>query len=147
MYLCISIKGKELSMKAENLAKLIIEKCTTKKGEIKKKYLEMLFHLCCFPTERRRTFVWFNKGRSYRDTHKNDLELLTLLGIDYATDNDAPKGGKNGNYIIITIKGYNRALPFIRAYKKEIQRLKDKKMYNRSVTMATIVKNIMEKVA
>ena len=30
---------------------------------------------------------------------------------------------------------------------KEIQRLKDKKMYNRSVTMADIVKNIMEKVA
>ena len=32
-------------MKAENLAKLIIEKCTTKEGEIKKKYLEMLLHL------------------------------------------------------------------------------------------------------
>ena len=45
------------------------------------------------------------------------------------------------------MKGYNRALPFIRAYKKEIKRLKDKKMYNRSVTMADIVKNIMEKVA
>ena len=75
------------------------------------------------------------------------MELLTLLGIDYATDNDAPKGGKNGDYIIITMKGYNRALPFIKAYKKEIQRLKDKKMYNRSVTMADIVKNIMEKVA
>ena len=132
-------------MKAENLAKLIIEKCTTKKGEIKKKYLEMLFHLCCFPTERRRTFVWF--GRSYRDTQINDLELLTILGIDYKTNNDALKGGKNGNYIIITMKGYNRALPFIRAYKKEIKRLKDKKMYNRSVTMADIVKNIMEKVA
>jgi hypothetical protein len=75
------------------------------------------------------------------------LELLTLLGIDYTTDNDAPKGGQNGNYIVITIKGYNRALPFIRAYKKEVNRLAKKKMYNRSVTMADIVKNIMEKVA
>ena len=133
-------------MKAENLAKLIIEKCTTKKGEIKKKYLEMLFHLCHYPLERRRTFHWHNKGRSCRDTQNNDLELLTLLGIDYTTDNDAPKGGQNGNYIVITIKGYNRALPFIRAYKKEVKRLADKKMY-RSVTMTDIVKNIMEKVA
>lgn len=133
-------------MKAENLAKLIIEKCTTKKGEIKKKYLEMLFHLCCFPTERRRTFVWFNKGKSHRDTHYNDIECLNLLGIDYGYFNDAPKGGQNGNYIVITIKGFNRALPFIRAYKKEVKRLAEKKMY-RSVTMADIVKNIMEKVA
>jgi hypothetical protein len=130
-------------MKAENLAKLIIEKCTTKKGEIKKKYLEMLFHLCHFPTERRRTFQWHNKGRSCRDTQANDLELLTLLGIDYTTDNDAPKGGQNGNYIVITIKGYNRALPFIRAYKKEVKRLAEKKMY-RSVTMTDIITNIMK---
>lgn len=133
-------------MKAENFAKLILERCTTKKGEIKKKYLEMLFHLCHFPTERRRTFQWFNKGKSHRDTHYNDIECLNLLGIDYGYFNDAPKGGQNGNYIVITIKGFNRALPFIRAYKKEVKRLAEKKMY-RSVTMADIVKNIMLKVA
>ena len=133
-------------MKAENFAKLILERCTTKKGEIKKKYLKMLFHLCHFPTERRRTFQWFNKGKSHRDTHYNDIECLNLLGIDYGYFNDAPKGGQNGNYIVITIKGFNRALPFIRAYKKEVKRLAEKKMY-RSVTMADIVKNIMEKVA
>ena len=133
-------------MKAENFAKLIFERCTTKKGEIKKKYLEMLFHLCHFPTERRRTFQWFNKGKSHRDTHYNDIECLNLLGIDYGYFNDAPKGGQNGNYIVITIKGFNRALPFIRAYKKEVKRLAEKKMY-RSVTMADIVKNIMLKVA
>ena len=130
-------------MKAENFANLILTKCTTKKGEIKKKYLEMLFHLCCFPTERRRTFQWFNKGNSYRDTHTNDIELLTLLGVDYGYYNDAPKGGQNGNYVIVTQKGYNRALPFIRAYKKEVKRLKDKKMYG-CVTMADIIRNIVK---
>lgn len=131
-------------MKAENFAKLILTKCTTKKGEIRKKYLEMLFHLCCFPTRRRRTFQWTNKGKSCRDTHTNDIELLNLLGVEYGYFNDAPKGGQNGNYIIITQTGFNRILPFLREYDKEVKRLKEKKMYG-CMTMADIARIIAKK--
>lgn len=133
-------------MKAENFAKLIVEKCTTKKGELKKVYKEMLYHLIHYPKNKRRTFIWTNKGRSSRDTHNNDIELLNLLGIDYGYFNDAPKGGQNGNYIMVSEKGYNRAKPFIKAYIAEYERLRTNHVYG-GVTMIDIVKNIMEKVA
>ena len=103
-------------MKAENFAKLIVEKCTTKKGDLRKSDLEMLYHIIHYPHTRRRTFMWFNKGKSYRDTHIRDIEVLNKLGIDYGYFNDAPKGGQNGNYIILTQKGYNRIKPFLKVY-------------------------------
>ena len=103
-------------MKAENFAKLIVEKCTTKKGDLRKSDMEMLYHIIHYPHTRRRTFMWFNKGKSYRDTHIRDIEVLNKLGIDYGYFNDAPKGGQNGNYIILTQKGYNRIKPFLKVY-------------------------------
>ena len=67
-------------MKAENFAKLIVEKCTTKKGDLRKSDMEMLYHIIHYPHTRRRTFMWFNKGKSYRDTHIRDIEVLNKLG-------------------------------------------------------------------
>jgi hypothetical protein len=103
-------------MKAENFAKLIVEKCTTKKGDLRKSDMEMLYHIIHHPHTRRRTFMWLNKGKNYIDTHIRDIEVLNKLGIDYGYFNDAPKGGQNGNYIILTQKGYNRIKPFLKVY-------------------------------
>ena len=103
-------------MKAENFANLILTKCVTKKGTLRKSYEEMLYHIIHHPHTRRRTFHWEMYGRSFRDTHIRDIELLTLLGIDYGYFNDSPKGGQNGNFIILTQKGYNRIKPFLKEF-------------------------------
>ena len=103
-------------MKAENFANLILEKCLTKKGTFLVSDIEMLYHLIFKPLERRRTFHWYNKGKSYKDTHYRDIEVLNKLGIDYGYFNDAPRGGQEGNYIIITQKGLRRIKPFLKAY-------------------------------
>lgn len=104
-------------MKAENFAKLILEKCTTKKGDtLLVSDIEMLYHLIFFPSVKRRTFHWYNKGRSHRDSHYRDIEVLNKLGVDYGYFNDAPRGGQEGNHIIITKKGLNRIKPFLKVY-------------------------------
>ena len=103
-------------MKAENFANLILEKCLTKKGTFLGSDIEMLYHLIFKPLERKRTFRWFNKGKSYKDTYNRDVTLLTKLGVDYEYSNDVPRGGQEGNYIIITQKGLRRIKPFLKAY-------------------------------
>ena len=103
-------------MKAENFANLILEKCLTKKGTFLVSDVEMLRHLIFNPLHRKRTFRWYNKGRSYRDTYSRDITLLKKLGVDYKYSNDAPRGGQEGNYIIITQKGLRRIKPFLKAY-------------------------------
>ena len=130
-------------MKTENFAKLIVERCTTKKGSLRKVYEEMLYHLVRYPKLKRRTFLWLNRGSSCRDTHSNDMEFLRLVGVDYQYKNDAPNGGQNGNYIMITEKGYNRAKPFIKAYMAEYERLKQNNVYG-GVEMIDIVKKLIK---
>ena len=117
MHCQIKNRKGEYIMKAENFAKLIIEECLTKKGDsIKSTNAGMLYHLINHSTDKRRTFKWFNKGKSYKDTYIKDSNVLTKLGVDYHIDNDAPKGGKEGNYIIITEKGLRRIKPFLKEY-------------------------------
>ena len=105
-------------MKAENLAKLILEKCLTKKRSIRVSDFEMLYHLIYHPKAKKRTFWWYSHGASAKDTLYNDVDVLRKLGVDYSYLNDAPKGGKNGNYLIITEKGYRRIKPFLSEVKK-----------------------------
>lgn len=103
-------------MKAENFASLILKECLTKKGDFRKSDIEMLQHLIFNPLRRRRTFKWYNKGRNHKDTYCRDVAVLKKLGIDYDYSNDAPRGGKEGDYIIITSKGLRRIKPFLKAY-------------------------------
>ncbi len=126
-------------MKAENFAKLIVEKCTTKKGDLRKSDMEMLYHIIHHPHTRRRTFIWLNKGRSYRDTHIRDIEVLNKLGIDYGYFNDAPKGGQNGNYIILTQKGYNRIKPFLKVYHSYVNNKRFEDILNLSKLISRFV--------
>ena len=126
-------------MKAENFAKLIVEKCTTKKGDLRKSDMEMLYHIIHHPHTRRRTFIWLNNGRSYRDTHIRDIEVLNPLGIDYGYFNDAPKGGQNGNYIILTQKGYNRIKPFLKVYHSYVNNKRFEDILNLSKLISRFV--------
>ena len=105
-------------MKAENLAKLMLEKCLTKKRSIRVSDFEMLYHLIYHPKAKKRTFWWYNHGASAKDTLYNDVEVLRKRGVDYSYWNEGGKGGKNGNYLIITEKGYRRIKPFLSEVKK-----------------------------
>ena len=103
-------------MKAENFAKLILQNCITKKGELRNDDYEMLYHILFKTKDKKRTFHWSNRGRSARDSHYRDINTLTKLGIDYGYFNDAPRGGQEGNYIIITTKGLRRIQPFVKKF-------------------------------
>lgn len=102
-------------MKAEKFARLILENCLTKKGYIFRADYSMLYHLCFFPMCKKYTFRWVSSyGHVYaNDSYIKDTNLLKKLGIDFEILNDAPKCGKNGNYIIITKNSRRRIKPFV----------------------------------
>lgn len=106
-------------MKAENLAKLVIEKCVTKSNTIKVSDINMLRHIIFTPKEKKRTFKWYY-GRNYKNTYSRDSDVLRKLNICFEFDNDAPKGGQNGNFIILNEKGLRKIKPFINAMKNEL---------------------------
>ena len=109
-------------MKAENFAKLMLEKCLTKKGSILVSDFDMLYHIIYNPKEKIKTFVWYRKGNTCdffaKDRYYRYMNVLRKLGVDYAYLNDAPKSGKDGDYLIITEKGYRRIKPFLSEVKK-----------------------------
>ena len=86
--------------------------------------------------------IWlieYKKGKSYRDTHIRDIEVLNKLGIDYGYFNDAPKGGQNGNYIILTQKGYNRIKPFLKVYHSYVNNKRFEDILNLSKLISNFV--------
>ena len=117
-------------MKAENFAKLVLSNCLTKKGEILSSDFDMLFHLIFLPKNKKRTFRWCRNGKRFsaKDTHFRDVKVLNKLGVDYGYFNDAPKCGQEGNYLIITEKGYRRIRPFFNKV-REIARDKNTNVF------------------
>jgi hypothetical protein len=84
----------------------ISERLTTKSGSIKAKYREGV-DLIHNPKSICRPCSW-SRSKGYcnlRDMSYNVMDALDLLGIDYETGNDAPKGGKSGDFIKLTTKG------------------------------------------
>lgn len=61
---------------------------------------------------------WVGSGRrkNLQSTHSNVVELLGALKLKYKTGNDAPRGGREGNFIKIS----TRALAKIKNLKTEI---------------------------
>lgn len=45
---------------------------------------------------------------------------MELLGIDYTTGNDAPRGGKTGDYVELTPKGKRQVAEWVKIRKAEI---------------------------
>lgn len=132
-------------MKAENFAKLILKNCLTKSGTIKTSDFEMLFCISRYPTMTRRTFKWLSNGRYYKDTFSRDISLLEKLGVAYESGNDAPRGGKEGNYIILSVKGLNRIKPYCKEISKIVERDRNKKkscMFNSNEELLEIIKEI-----
>lgn len=104
-------------MKAKNFAILLKKNCFTKKNEIRKGYYLILSFLFNVQSNNKIHFV-HNRNKVYESSYDKYTEVLSLLEIDYIVGNDAPKGGKLGDYIQITKKGIKRLEPFINEYNK-----------------------------
>lgn len=98
-------------MKKETLQKRIEKRLYTKSGHLACKYEEVM-DLLLHPEWVRRPVLWVDKGRTLRDHHANIEEGLRLLGIDFETGNDAPRGGKEGYFIKLTAKGKRQVKDF-----------------------------------
>lgn len=98
--------------RATTLARLIAERLSRKDGQIKKKYSKVIFRL--FDGEKIRK-EWRGRGRSITLSDSDywaALEIAGALNLSVLTGNDAPKGGKNGDFVRLTetgrgqVKGY-----------------------------------------
>ena len=102
-------------MKKETLQERIEKNLYTKSGTLMKKY-EDVIDILLHPDRKFRPCCWTNKGRSLRDYRMNVTEGLRLIGIDFDEGNDAPRGGLNGNYIVLTSKGKRQSKEWRETY-------------------------------
>jgi hypothetical protein len=101
------------TMKKETLQARIEKHLYTKGGSLAKKYEEVV-ELLNNPERTMRPVYWAGHSRniSLHDSSANLEQGLSLLGIDYETGNDAPKGGKNGYFVRLTAKGKRQVKDF-----------------------------------
>ena len=104
----------------KSLAKRIEENLTTKSGSIKLIHTEALNLIqnpksTCRPCYRTRSKGYCN----LHDSSHNVTSTLDLLRVDYETGNDAPKGGKAGDFIKLTSKGKRQVAKYNSARIKE----------------------------
>lgn len=96
-------------MKRETLQKRIEKHLYTQKGTLAKKY-ETVFYLITHPTATihpiKSTYFGL-QDKSYNIEHG-----LKLIGIDFETGNDAPRGGRDGYYIKLSKKGREQVSEF-----------------------------------
>jgi hypothetical protein len=60
---------------------------------------------------------WRGTGRylSLSDTqYRAAIEICEKLGLDYTLGNDAPMGGKNGDFVALTEKGKRQVAPWVK---------------------------------
>lgn len=93
-------------MKKETLAKRIVTNLFTKKGELSARYDSLLVEILTAPAGRKiRFFQWVNYGSSARDKELQYRHIFYVLGLDYERGNDAPRGGREGDFFRLTAKG------------------------------------------
>lgn len=117
-------------MKATTLQKRINSNLCTTKGVLQCKYymIEDLLIKGKFYGKHYRghgRFVTLSDCGYY-----NAIQALKLLGIDYTTGNDAPRGGKTGDFVQLTAKGQRQVAEWVKARNAEIaekNRLLDEK--------------------
>lgn len=101
-------------MKAEVLQKRI-EKKLFKNGKLLPKYSETIMFLS-----------WGFMPRRVHLIHKSKLagglEGLDLLGIKYIRGNNAPRGGKVGDYVMLSPKAIAATNPWRKWFKNEVSR-------------------------
>lgn len=101
-------------MKAETLQKRINAKLTTTNGVLQCKFymLETLLINGKFYGKHYRgsgRFITLSDCGYY-----NAIKALELLGIDYTTGNDAPRGGKTGDFVELTPKGKRQVAEWVK---------------------------------
>lgn len=98
-------------MKKETIAKRICKNFLTSKGELSARHTGVLIDLLTSkPGRRYRYFTWCRSGRlvSARNSGLRYYEVFDALGLDFICDNDAPRGGRDGDYFQLTKKGENQ---------------------------------------
>ena len=98
-------------MKKETLQARIENHLYTKSGKLARIYDEVL-ELLNNQNRIMRPIYWRGKGDSLHDSHEALEYGLAIIGIDYETWNDAPRGGMNGYYVKLTAKGKRQVREF-----------------------------------
>ena len=98
-------------MKKETLQARIEKHLFTKSGKLARTYEEVI-ELLNNPNRIMRPIYWRAKGDSLHDSHEALEYGLAILGIDYETGNDAPRGGMNGYFVKLTAKGKRQVKDF-----------------------------------
>lgn len=110
----------------KSLSERIEKNLTTKKGSIAAMYNDAMY-LIENPNKTLRPVSWSrSKGHmNLRDVSANCINGLNLVGIDFETGNDAPRGGKEGFFIRLTEKGKKQVASYNR---KRLQLIEDAKI-------------------
>lgn len=98
-------------MKKETLQARIGKHLYTKSGKLARKYEEVI-ELLNNPNRIMRPIWWRGKGDSLHDSHESLEYGLAVIGVDYTTGNDAPRGGMNGYFVKLTAKGKRQVREF-----------------------------------
>ena len=116
-------------MKATTLNARIAKNLTTKTGSVKSIYQEVIY-LLKNPTITIRPVSWSRSGgyMNLRDNSFNLTHGLNLIGIDFETGNDAPRGGKEGFFVKLTKKGQSQVKDFNLQIKLESAKLEAAKV-------------------
>lgn len=103
-------------MKKETLAKRIVSSLFTKKGELSARYDSLLLEVLTAPTDKKiRFFQWLRNGSGARDKEMQYRHIFIVLDLDYERGNDAPRGGREGDFFRLTAKG-QRQIKDIKKY-------------------------------
>ena len=106
-------------MKAKTLRDRVAQHLTTKAGTINKRYAHVLGFIAQGKGARYHGARWHGHGRTLSDSdHWNLIKALKLIGVDYVTGNDAPRGGREGDYVELTAKGLRQT----RELREELRR-------------------------
>lgn len=116
-------------MKATTLNARIVKSLTTKTGSVKSIYSEVIY-LLQNPERTLRPVSWSRSGghMNLRDNSFNLTHGLNLIGIDFETGNDAPRGGREGYFVRLTKKGQNQVKDFNVQIKLEAERIEAAKV-------------------
>lgn len=122
-------------MKKETLQKRIDTHLSTKKRKVYKCF-ECVIEALKHSKHKIHPNIWTRSGRFYnlKSNMKNLEHGLTLLGVDYITGNDAPRGGREGDFVKITPKGLSQIKQWVLAQEllekekqKTLQKEEDRK--------------------
>lgn len=81
-----------------------LQALTTKEGKIKLRHERAIWKLLNYPPKKIYPRQWIRTGRHCKlcDHTAYYIEIFDALELSYTTGNDAPRGGQNGFFILLT---------------------------------------------